>query len=403
MKEPVYDENKVPQYTLPDPLVNNDGTPVSTRDMWAKQRRPELLAMFKHYVYGKAPERPSESRSEMTSESAVEFCTHAVRKQVTLYLSSQKDPPEIHLLMYLPESSSLQPVPVFLALNFRGNHTVNADPGILLYPQWVQNPETGEIMPYMPTEADRGSIARRWAIDDILARGYGLVTAHYGDIDPDYFDNFQNGVHGYFPRDDRGGNAWGAISAWAWGLSCIMDYLETDKRIDIKRITVMGHSRLGKTALWAGAQDDRFAAVISNESGCGGAALSRRKYGETVDAINNRFPHWFCTNFSAYNDREDALPVDQHELIALISPRPVYVASAIEDRWSDPLGEFLACKEAHPVYSLLGTSGLPAVDQPPLNQPVVGQIGYHIRQGIHDVTPYDWEQFMNFTDLHFNK
>jgi hypothetical protein len=403
MTDTIYDEGNVPQYTLPDPLVNSDGTSVSTGEMWFNHRRPELLALFEHYVYGTAPDRPTQPRSEITSDNTVKFSTQAVRRQVTLYLSHQNDAPEIHLLMYLPVSSSIQPVSVFLALNFRGNHTVNADPGIHLYPQWVQNPETGEIIYHIPGETDRGSSARRWAINDILVRGYGLITAHYGDIDPDYFDNFQNGVHGYFPRDDRGGNAWGAISAWAWGLSCIMDYLETDPHIDKKRVSLMGHSRLGKTALWAGAQDDRFAAVISNESGCGGAALSRRKYGETVEAINARFPHWFCTNFSAYNDREDALPVDQHELIALVAPRPIYVASAVEDRWSDPLGEFLACKSAHPVYAFLGTSGLPTLDHPPLNHPVVGQIGYHIRQGVHDVTPYDWEQFMNFTDLHLNK
>ena len=408
MSETLYDEAKIPVYNLPDPLVKNDGTVVSTPEMWIEERRPELAALFEHYVYGKAPERPSDVRFEITEENTVAFSPRedgsfplqATRRQVTVILSEQADGPEIHILMYLPKQSAVEPVPVFAALNFGGNHTVNPDAGIHLYPQWVQNPETGEIILTQPQDQDRGSSARRWAINDILKRGYGLVTAHYGDIDPDYFDNFQNGVHALYPRDDRGGHAWGAISAWAWGLSCIMDYLENNSSIDSSRVIVMGHSRLGKTALWAGAQDKRFSAVISNESGCGGAALSRRKYGETVETINARFPHWFCTNFKAYNDREDLLPVDQHELIALLAPRPVYIASAVEDRWSDPRGEFLSGKGAHPVYMLLGTNGLPAVSQPPLRHPVMGQIGYHIRHGVHDVTAYDWEQFMNFTDLH---
>ncbi len=399
----IYDEADVPAFTLPDPHVNADGTTVSTPDMWITQRRPEILALFEHHVYGKVPNRPPEMTFEVTSEEPEALMGKATRRQVTVHLSKQAGAPEIHILLYLPSHASAQAVPVFLALNFRGNHTIHHDPGINLYPQWVQHPETGKISHHQPQEDERGSTASRWAIDDILARGYALVTAHYGDIDPDYFDDFQNGAHGLYPRDDRGGNAWGAISAWAWGLSRIMDYLESDTAIDTTRVTVMGHSRLGKTALWAGANDTRFAAVISNESGCGGAALSRRHFGETVVAINTRFPHWFCTNFKAYNEHEDALPVDQHELVALIAPRPVYIASAEGDRWSDPQGEFLAGKHAHPVYTLLGTEGLPASTHPPLSQPVMGHIGYHIRPGIHDVTAYDWEQFMNFTDKHLVK
>jgi hypothetical protein len=397
--ETIVDERDVPSYTLPDPLTFADGTPVSSADDWLSLRRPELLARFEHHVYGRAPGRPEGLAFEVESEVDDALNGKARRKEVTVHLSDRADGPKMHILIYLPYAVE-GPVPLFVGLNFSGNHTIQPDPGITLSTQWMRAKPDAGIQDHRATEASRGTDTARWPVERVLARRYGLATIYCGDLDPDYDDGFHNGVHPLFPRDDRRGDAWGTIAAWAWGLSRALDYLETDDDVDAQNVAVMGHSRLGKTALWAGATDPRFALVISNDSGCGGAALSRRRFGETVKRINTSFPHWFCRNFKRYNDREDALPVDQHMLLALIAPRPVYIASAEDDLWADPHGEFLAARAADPVYRLLDTRGLPTETMPPVGKSVHGRIGYHVRPGPHNVTTYDWDQYMHFADLH---
>ena len=272
-----------------------------------------------------------------------------------------------------------------------------------VHQKWARNDARVGHKNNRASESSRGTAADRWQVELLIKSGFGLATAYYGDIDPDYDDGWQNGVHGLFDSSKNlKADDWGSIATWAWGLSRMMDYFEQDDDIDHARVAVTGLSRLGKTSLWAGAEDERFAIVISTDSGCGGAALSRRMFGETVKRINTSFPHWFCDNFVKYSDREHRLPVDQHMLVALMAPRPVYIASAIEDVWADPKGEFLSGREANSVYRLFDRRGTVEFRYPAVNTPVGDFVGYHMRSGGHDANEYDWQQYIKFARRHFS-
>ncbi len=404
--QPSYDESAVPDDELPGPLVMADGTPVSTTEQWPA-RRAELVEQFTEQMFGRLElSTPGEAVvSEWLESDGRALDGRATRRQVRVCFTEDPDGPAMELLVYLPNGTD-GPVPVFFGMNFDGNHTVHADPAIRITQAWVRNRAEVGAVDHRASEEGRGVMASRWPVEALIARGYGLATAYYGDLDPDFDDGFRNGLHALLDGagdTQRPGDAGGAIAAWAWGYRLAMDYFESDPAVDAQRVIAIGHSRLGKTALWAGATDERFAMVVSNNSGCGGAALSRRRFGETIYAINTRFPHWFCASFHTYNDNESALPFDQHALLALMAPRPVYIASAADDRWADPRGEYLAGVHASPVYALLGDPGLvgagdhlPAVGTPLQD----GRIGYHVRTGGHDLTRYDWDRYMDFADRH---
>lgn len=390
-----YDESLVPEYELPDPLIFTDGSPVEASH-WPR-RRAEIHRIFEQEVYGSMP--PAHPMSAETFDDETALDGTARRRQVRLRFGGYDDAPCMDLLLYLPHSDA--PVPVFLGLNFSGNHAIHPDPAIRLSPVWMRSDEDNGVVDHQSTDASRGAMSSRWSVDALLTRGYGLATVYCGDLDPDFDDGFDNGVHPLFDRGARTPHSWGSIGAWAWGLSRALDYLVTQPDIDHNRVSVMGHSRLGKTALWAGACDERFAMVVSNNSGCGGAALARRRFGETIARINTTFPYWFCQQHHTYNDREDDLPIDQHQLLALAAPRPLYVASAVDDGWADPKGEFLAAAHASPVYELLGHRGLGATQMPDVGVALTqGRVGYHVRSGGHDVTLWDWERWMDFADHH---
>ena len=401
-----YDETKVPEYTLPDPLVMEDGSHVATAQQWFEQRRPELIELFREHVYGRSPGRPKDQRFELLEQTNNALGGRANRKQVRIHLSSDPAAPTITLLIYTPKGVD-GPRPAFMGGNFNGNHTIHPDPGIIIAEEWDWDRETQTEKLVKPDDDTRGRSSHRWPLRMILDRGYAVVTFPRADVEPDYAVGWKHGVRGYYlnkrGRDAFADDDWGAIAAWAWTLSRALDYLRTDSEIDGDRVAVFGHSRFGKTALWAAAEDERFAMAISNNSGAGGAALSRRCFGETVAVLNQRFPHWFCGNFARYNDKEDALPIDQHQLLALAAPRPLYIASATDDRWADPRGEFLAAKAASPVYELLGQPGLRTDTWPDPEQPVGETIGYHLRSGKHDLTEYDWRRFLDFADRHLRR
>ena len=383
------DEAQVAPYTLPDPLTAADGSRVATPQDWRK-RRAELIALFEANIYGVAP-KPRRQRY-IVEEQGSALGGLAVRRQITILLDGRRTGPQMRVLLYLPATARGR-VSIFLGPNFHGNQAIHRDPAIHITPGWV--PPAPGIRKGSATLHSRGIDASEWPVEMILKAGYGVATYFTGDLYPDGDGKVAESIHPFFGTSPSDPQHWGAIATWAWGLSRALDYLTTDPAVDAERVIVFGHSRYGKAALWAGARDPRFAMVIANNSGEGGAALYRRNFGETIRVMNT---YWFAPRFKTFAEREAELPVDAHMLIALAAPRPVYIASATEDWWADPRGEFLAAKGAHPVYRLLGVGGLDAETMPPPDHPIHSRIGYHLRTGPHALTASDWHHFITFAD-----
>ncbi|MFT7419697.1 MAG: hypothetical protein ACI9QN_000615 [Arcticibacterium sp.] len=390
-----YDENAIKPYVLPDLLKLENGVAVKNIYDWVQKRRPELVNIYTEQVFGKVPDGiPEEFEIEILEEDHSAMGGRAIRRQIALVFQENI---KVNILFYLPKE--VPSPPLFIGYNFKGNHTTINDPNIIVSDTWLK------LNPDKNIEISRGTRNNRWPLEKVISQGFGIATIYYEDVDPDIND-FSDGVHALFYKSDQNrpkDNEWGSLAGWAWGMSRVIDYVKTDKLLRNSKILAFGHSRLGKATLWAAALDDRIDLVVSNDSGCGGAAISRRKFGETVSIINTSFPHWFNTNFKQYNDKEENLPVDQHMLIALMAPRPVYIASAADDQWADPYGEYLSAYHASPVYELYGKEGFTSSVHPQTNHPVQNTIGYHMRTGRHDVTDYDWEQYMKFAKSHFNE
>jgi hypothetical protein len=388
-----YDEAKVGSYSLPDPLKLNNGKSVRDAKTWYAKRRPEIVEMFETQQYGRAPGRPADESFEIVDPGTPALNGKAIRKQVTIYLNREKTGQAINLLIYLPAAAS-KAVPMFFSINFGAVQNAVEDSGIK--PETVWDPKTNtRISP----PAGRG-FGRINAVD-LLDAGYGVATYYYGDIDPDYPAGFANGIRARYLKagqTERAPDDWGSIAAWAWGMSRVEDYFETDKSIDAKRVVIHGVSRLGKTVMWAGAHDQRFAAVIASCSGEGGAALSHRNYGETIAHLTapSRYPYQFAANYAKYAGFPDQAPMDANLLIALIAPRPLLLQTGSTDNWSDPKGEFLAAVGAGKVYKLLGKEDLGTDSWPAAGQPIFHDLSYYMHDGGHGMVPSDWNIYVDF-------
>ena len=367
-----YDESKVPAYTLPDVLVSQNKI-TSVKD-WEGIRRPEILSLFEREVYGTMPKKYDRIAFKVKNEDKNAMNGKARLKEVEIAVTNNNETVLINLVMFVPTQAK-KPAPVFLLINNRGKNN---------------------------TSPTRDTLSGFWPAEQVIDAGYAISAFHYSDAAPDNKDTFANGVLRLYPEQLKTDDGMKAIGAWAWAASRVMDYFEKDRDIDPSKVIVTGHSRGGKASLWAAAQDKRFAMCVANNSGNSGAALSHRRFGETIEKINTTFPHWFANNYKKYNNNEQALQFDQHMLIELVAPRAVYFTNASLDLWGDLKGSYLAEKEAEKVYGLYNLkSSLPAT-QPTINTPFVKPpVAYHNREGIHNLTEYDWAQFVKTADLHF--
>jgi hypothetical protein len=380
---------------FPDPLVMLDGRRVTNKDMWFKERVPELKNLFQHYMYGKMPAAVAvEAKVEYVNPKALGG--KATLKDITLTLGGKHN---VQLLLVVPNQRS-GPAPVFVGLNFAGNHAAIDDPGVRVPSSWMYANRPG-VKDNRATEKGRGTQSDVWCIEDIIDRGFAIATVYSGDIEPDRTD-VREGVQSVFAQD-KGPHSWGTIAAWAWGIARVIDYLTTLPEIDARRIVVVGHSRLGKTALLAGAFDTRIAVVMPHQAGMGGTAPNRGTIGESVKRINTSFPHWFNGAYKQFNDAPERLPFDQHCLVALCAPRPVLFTNAVEDSWANPDGQFDVLKAADPVYRFLGAGGLDAKARPQIGTLVDSTLGYWIRDGKHSMTREDWRIFTAFAAKHLPK
>jgi len=389
-----YEEAQVGNFSLPDPLVFADGSKVRDAKAWTSRRRAEILRLFEQNQFGRSPGRPRDMSFDVFEPGGSAFDGKALRRQVTVYFSKDKTGPKMDLLIYLP-AAARQKAPLLLNLGFGGNAAAVDDPGVKASEVW------GRDRKKVPVK--RGAGFGRLNVLPLLERGYGVATVYYGDIDPDFAGGVPHGVRALYLKpgqSEPAADEWGSIGAWAWGLSRAMDYLETDKQVDAKRVAIIGVSRLGKTVLWAGASDPRIAMVIASCSGEGGAALSRRNYGETIKHLAVRYGYQFAANYAKYGDAVDKFPVDSHMLIALIAPRPLLLQTGDKDFWSDPRGEFLAAVAAAPVYKLLGKQPLATETMPAAGEPVLNTLGYYMHAGGHGMIPSDWDVIMKFMDMH---
>jgi hypothetical protein len=379
-----YEENRLPDYDLPPALVSSLGKPITTPEEWETIRRPEIMSLFANLIYGRIPEpvSPIETEFEVVKEDPEFMGGKATRKDVKIRLSNEQGNIEMHFLVFVPNNVD-KPVPAFFKHSFNNTKSKDFDASI----------------------TRPGRLRNGWPLGEFFDRGYGFCAVYHQDLVGHNEVEFLKTIHKlFYPKGQSFPKAheWGVLTACAYGAMRGMDYLETDDDIDHTKVAIMGHSKMGKATLWTAAQDERFAIAISAQSGCAGAALWRRKSGETLKKMVTRFPYWLCRNAWKFVEQEDDMPVDQHMLLACIAPRPVYVHSSVGDTRADSRGDYLSAYHASPVYELLGKKGLTSETTPPVGEPITkSDVGYHIREGGHSVELYDWRRFMDFADYHF--